>query len=816
MRFKKNIYLFFVINAFCFELLADEPAVCFFMDDNYHGESICATQGKYNSDIDYRWNDRISSISVPHGMEAIVYQDINYSGVSLSIKENTDLVKNKDNKKSILNDAISSFKIKKAACFYDDDYFSGEAFCISAGEAIDLYIDHNGINQNYPIINYMNDEIKSIKIPFGFQVRVYEDDHFNGIGFTLTDDIFLSDLKHLKMDDKITSVRVDEQKDFICDRDCVVKDITELPIENAYGVYWLDKRIESKEALVSFVLNDENDYSINFFDGNAVRVTNRELYFTHDGRLSVYYMLDDDSDRISFLTRFNGGYFEMQFVESKEKKIVHSSPLFGSLFNYGGEKAKFVITNINLKIPLVIDKIVLTGEQGDSRYRRSPVGVASCWALPILSIYNYVVQGKCNQADRFINDAKVFFNNQKDNILQILGTSKPLPKVTSDKVKHDKISATDQAPEPEPKGILTHIHTDMNDKSLTVPATALSCHVSMKNQLLPHLRYRRDLPDGCIEWTLDILTDFTLLFGDSTESWNAENFGRIIERIIHHGDTGHAVVDRVTEERLIENVVAHVRENSVTPEAINLFNLKTAFEFSQLSYAAYLSHNEPELSTQSPVAVQSLPLGRYELPLANFHFVETIPRIREGGQWVEHPEWYFDIQVISGSTEDTLVERQRIMPVMDTWRQIYLQAKQRSSAVTDLPLEIDEPAPDHANSEQILSASRLVSEVVQSWLRSSHDNYTYVIVRLSGQIISITMAVDINVFDVGIAGSLTNPTYVLYPQSEGAVRGAGTAAIRALAAHYSKKGRRSLVSSVISQPSAIVKKKVGFRFIEDL
>lgn len=814
MRFKKNIYLFFIINAFCFEILADEPAVCFFMDDNYHGESICATQGKYNSDINYRWNDRISSISVPHGMEVVVYQDINYSGVSLSVKENIDLVKNNDNKKSILNDAISSFKIKKAACFYDDDYFSGEAFCISAGEEIDLYVDHNGINQNYPIINYMNDEIKSINIPFGFQVSVYEDDHFNGTSFTLTDDIFLSDLKYLEMDDKITSLRVTEQEYFICDRYCVVKDITDLPIESAYGIYWSDKRIESKEALVSFVLNDKNDYSINFFDGNAVRVTNRELYFTQDGRLSVYYMLNDDSDRVSFLSRFNGGYFEMQFVESKEQEIVRSSPLFGSLFNYGGEKAKFVITNINLEIPLIIDKIVLTGEQGDGRYRRSPVGVASCWALPILSIYNYVVQGKCNQADRFINDAKAFFNGKNDNILQIVGTSKPLPKVTSDKVRHKKIAATEQAA--EPKGILTHIHTDMNDKALTIPATALSCHVSMKDQLLPHLRYRRDLNPGCIEWTLDILTDFTLLFGDSTESWNAENFGRIIERIIRYGDTGHAVMDKVTEERLIESVSAHIRENSATPETINLFSLKTAFEFSQLSYAAYLSHNAPGLATQSPQAVQSLPLGRYELPLANFQFVETIPRIREGGQWVEHPEWYFDIQVISGSTEDTLVERQRITPVIDTWRQIYLQAKPRSSAVTDLPLEIDEPAPDHTNSGQILSASRLVSEVVQSWLRSSHDNYTYVIVRLSGQIISITMAVDINDSDVGIAGSLTNPAYVLYPQSEGAVRGAGTAAIRALAAHYSKKGRRSLVSSVISQPSAIVKKKVGFRFIEEL
>ncbi|CND40919.1 beta-gamma-crystallin [Yersinia pseudotuberculosis] len=82
--------------------------------------------------------------------------------------------------------------------------------------------------------------------------------------------------------------------------------------------------------------------------------------------------------------------------------------------------------------------------------------------------------------------------------------------------------------------------------------------------------------------------------------------------------------------------------------------------------------------------------------------------------------------------------------------------------------------------------------------------------------ISLTMAVDININDVGVAGSLTNPDYVITPNAEGAVRGAGTAAIRALADHFKRKGKISLVSSVISQPSAIVKKKVGFRFIEEL
>lgn len=116
----------------------------------------------------------------------------------------------------------------------------------------------------------------------------------------------------------------------------------------------------------------------------------------------------------------------------------------------------------------------------------------------------------------------------------------------------------------------------------------------------------------------------------------------------------------------------------------------------------------------------------------------------------------------------------------------------------------------------VISASNLVSDVVQSWLITPRDDYIYVIVRLSGEVISITLAVDINEFDAGVAGSLTHPAYVLHPMAEGVIRGAGTAAIRALAGYLAKKGKRALVSDVISQPSAIVKKKVGFQFINEL
>ncbi len=52
--------------------------------------------------------------------------------------------------------------------------------------------------------------------------------------------------------------------------------------------------------------------------------------------------------------------------------------------------------------------MVLTVGKEHNRAERSTLGLATCWAIPILSIYNYIVQGHCNQADKFVHNAADF------------------------------------------------------------------------------------------------------------------------------------------------------------------------------------------------------------------------------------------------------------------------------------------------------------------------------------------------------------------------------------------------------------------------
>ncbi|MDN0087091.1 hypothetical protein QVN42_06725 [Yersinia nurmii] len=69
------------------------------------------------------------------------------------------------------------------------------------------------------------------------------------------------------------------------------------------------------------------------------------------------------------------------------------------------------------------------------------------------------------------------------------------------------------------------------------------------------------------------------------------------------------------------------------------------------------------------------------------------------------------------------------------------------------------------------------------------------------------VATNIDGNNVGLAASVTAPSYVLNLISENSVRGNDTAAVHALANYLKEKNKKNLISIVISQPPAIVKNK---------
>ncbi|WP_145932055.1 beta/gamma crystallin-related protein [Yersinia bercovieri] len=812
---KNNRVLLFVSMLLILncDAMAEQPKVCFYANEYYLGDSFCAAEGFFFHSLFPQWNDRISSIKVPYGMTVTLYENVDFSGHSFTLNSDTDLLHSQDLR--WFNDKTSSLRVKDAVCIYESDNFIGDAICLSEGKQIDLY-SHDKIKSPHMLLNSLNDQINSITVPRGMQVTAYKNDNFSGDEFTLTETYSFNDLKEIGMDNHISSLKVYQDNNFLCDHSCAIKKYMTLPIRQVFGDYWIDEKIGAKQMLLSFKLTGNDEFLIFITDGGLIKVGNKKIYIIYD-RLdnAAYFDLNDESESLSMLARFNGGYFEVQFIESMGTQPTFYTPLIGYLFDPLDVNINFFLVNANTNEnrSIIIDKIVMTAEKVYSRKIRDISGAVACWSIPLLNIYNYIVQGHCNQVDRFVSSASDFFNGGHDKILQVFGSSKPLPKISANEPL--LFADSELTPSSKIEATLTHVNTSMDKKSLTIPATALACQVSMKEQLLPHIRSRRDL-NPCIHWTLNIMTDFTLLFGGTLTSWNNEIFGQVIARILQEGNTGYAVSDVDTETRLINNV----REYIAADEHHEQLHLKTAFDFSQLGYATYLYFNNQNDPVVSPQNTQTLSLGRYELALETFNYVETIPRIHQNGYWVEYANSHFEIEIITGAPEKTLAARQRVIPTISEWRRLYKQEKPSEGGIASK--DVDEKTHSEgatsaqANIDGAISASHIVSDVVDSWLRTSREDYVYVIVRLAGRIVSITLAVDINETDVGIAGSLTDPAYVLHPASEGTIRGGGTAAIRGLARYAASIGRRTLVSEVISQPSAIVKKKVGFTYTKEL
>lgn len=157
-----------------------------------------------------------------------------------------------------------------------------------------------------------------------------------------------------------------------------------------------------------------------------------------------------------------------------------------------------------------------------------------------LNIYNYLVQDKCQQLDGIVFRAdKYFSSNTKGKTLHIAGPSDSLKK------KQSRASALQIQEIVDRYMTLTYIDNNQHSQALSLPAVAKACSVSLYSLL--NSRQPRQIRPHCIDWTLDIMTDFTLLFGGSTETWNSEFFGRTLDSIIRTGNIGITVENKEVE-----------------------------------------------------------------------------------------------------------------------------------------------------------------------------------------------------------------------------------------------------------------------------
>ncbi|CNH58934.1 acetyltransferase domain-containing protein [Yersinia frederiksenii] len=643
---------------------------------------------------------------------------------------------------------------------------------------------------------------------------IYKNDNFNAPFFELTENISVKGLKSLGMDNEITSIKVSEKKEFSCDQQCIIIGNRRIKLADAFGSYWNNPLLKNKQLLLVFNsdgIYEDTTYDIKLFNGPTISLNKGNIIFSDLTMVSKFYFnLYEEIDRLSFIIQVEDSIVKTQYIQTLNNNLVDISPII--LFewdNMMNDSPEIEIINYNIEKPLILTKAILTADTGIKTEKKRDVNQVIntrkiiCAFTPFLNIYNYITHGKCQQLDSIIFSAEKYFNNSTEGkTLHIAGNSRPLKKESLARTEPADINGFNSYV------LLTYIDSTKHNQSLSLPAVAKACMVSIYS--LFNSRQVRQIKPNCIDWTLEIMTDFTLLFGHSMETWNAVFFGQIIDSIIRTGSTGVEVADPEVEKRLINTVKEKITERS---EEDPLHHVRTAFDYAQLSYLGYSFRY---LSDEPPLRVELLPLGVYELLLDTFAYRPIHPSFMVQNELVVQHDLNFEVEILTtlppeeeeklsdAEIQNAQAMRRRLSETIAQWGQQYQGAHMGADLTAD---------GKEAVLSKILHAGHIVTGIIHRRLIIRRPGEIYVVIKLHGRIIAIVLADRFNSQnEVELVASATLPDYVLSPEREGTVRGAGTAAVSELARYLQRQGARTLFSEVISQPSARVKQKLGFNF----
>lgn len=682
----------------------------------------------------------------------------------------------------------------ETACFYSEDNYQGEAICLKASKKMDLYNTED---------DYFNDQISSIKIPKNLSTTIYKNDRYNSPHYTLTETINGEQLKSIGMHKEISAISIDNSGILPCVHNCVILEEFNLSLNDIFKNYWSLSDKPNKQILLNLLVNNQTDLFIDIKGYFYFMLEHKKLTISepnkNKNKIFSFY-LQDKTQYLSLLFKIEDNVFSTQYIESIGTDMTNSSPMIDFHWPFtGSSPTQLSIFNFS-DAPQILRNVTMTANTNNARVKRDLISKLACWGIPALAIYNYVVQGRCNQLDKFTHKLEDLFHGDS---IKIAGHADMLPLAADVNIP----PLSEIAPGTQ---ILNRIDTNIREEGLTLPATARYCGTTLA--AIIHGRYPRQPMRPCAQWVSQSLADFTLLFGYNLHTWSGDYLHTLINNIITHQRINiddealpeyHHHHD--TEQRLIHIITTQTGELGQVEVQDTLTR---AFEYSQQNYANYLTHavganSQPLLH---PQAVQELPLGYYELDLLSYNFQDTPVRVLQNNQWVISAD-HFEVDVIDGSREETQAARDTVLSVINKWKEKYSnQIIERDGANGEL-------TPESA----IIEAGQILSHTIASGLTYYLGLGTdqFFIVRLNGEIVSILQSDSIHNSDnTEIAASLTHPDYVLRPNEEGTIRGAGTAAVREMARYMQGKGRKKIISDVLSQPSAIVKSKLGFHSIE--
>lgn len=206
---------------------------CFYVDANFGGDKFCLRGGERVSHVPPGFNDRISSIRIFGRTEITVYQDRDFGGASLRLRDDVANLQSYQIKPGhSWNDRVSSIEVDRGgdggwdhdggggngspgrdsdmyragdldrdgACFFKDADFRGDKFCVPRGDRM------------AQLPPGFSDQISSVRLYGRVTVTVYQDSNFGGPNLRLQQDVQNLQSYQVKpghsWNDRISSIKV--------------------------------------------------------------------------------------------------------------------------------------------------------------------------------------------------------------------------------------------------------------------------------------------------------------------------------------------------------------------------------------------------------------------------------------------------------------------------------------------------------------------------------------------------------------------------------------------------------------------------------
>ncbi|MFW5400917.1 hypothetical protein V2A85_14560 [Yersinia sp. 1252 StPb PI] len=632
--------------------------------------------------------------------------------------------------------------------------------------------------------------------------------------------------QHVIGTDEISRILVTDKSLLSCDIHCVIAQKMVIPLSAIFSRYTVDAENKRKSILLSFEVND-GSFNMSLNDFIDITADDNRVSILPPNKQQLDFPIHQGVTHISFLFSWYNNELLLNYLETLEGELLNLSPTISILSQDAINSKPFYLSIFNgdERQPLVMQKVLMAIHSQPQRTKRGASGIAGCFLSGPLALYNIITHGRCDQVESAWGHIKALFAGEDPSNRIVVGSGEPLK-------PHTPLISTSQEPVP-PTLVLTQIQTHLHEQSLTLPAVARHCQTPLDNVI--GLRYPRQIRHLCSPWLSSVLADFTLLFGGNLRTWSTEYLIQTLNNILDRGtiDNDNEAIDAfihqpVAGNRLIQTVndVAEEQGRSAVIDSIT-----QSFGYAEQNYANYAITNSPQGATAdssnestddscssesdsdsddsiaSPRQAQQYPLGSYEMPISSYIYQDVLPRILRNGEWVVPPE-RFDIEVIQGESEQSRRQIYELLATIAEWENTYHEQRVYCNHHGIFPTAM-------ATNRY---AGQATSRLIKSYAQRSSDNQSIIVVRFNHQIVSVSIAHSYLINQEThekhgtIATTLTHPTYVLTPDAEGTIRGAGSAALHATIQHLKAEGITLIEAEVISTPSAIVKKRIGFNF----